>query len=102
MSRVDFVHIGRHPRVYVGVFVALLILTVLTVSVSSIELAIPLTIAVALVIAVTKGSLVASFFMHLISEQPVIYGILLLTSVFLLALIFLPLLGLVDSIAPIR
>ena len=85
-------------KLYIGVFVALMILTVLTVAVSYLGLVVPLAITVALIIAVTKGSLVASFFMHLISEKRSIYWALLLTVAFWVALMFLPLLGMVDSI----
>ena len=94
----DIEEIKKHVKLYIGVFVALMILTVLTVAVSSLQLIVPLAITVALIIAVTKGSLVASFFMHLISEKRPIYWALLLTVAFFGALMFLPLLGMVDSI----
>ena len=47
---------------------------------------------------VTKGSLVASYFMHLIGERNSIYAALALTAFFFLVLIFIPLLGLTDSL----
>jgi cytochrome c oxidase subunit IV len=50
-------------RVYYAVFGALLVLTVVTVSVSFVDLG-PLSTVVALVIAATKASLVILFFMH--------------------------------------
>ncbi len=90
--------IRKHVKLYIGVFVALLILTVLTVAVSYLRLFVPLAIAVALIIAVTKGSLVANFFMHLTAEKKLIYWTLLATVVFLLMLIFLPLLGVGDQV----
>ena len=46
-------------------------------------------IAVALFIAVIKGTLVASYFMHLISERKLIYGLLGFTVFFFLGLICL-------------
>ena len=52
----------------------------------------------ALVIAALKGSLVASFFMHLIAERQVIFGALILTAILLAALIALPLLATLDQI----
>ena len=73
--------IRKHVKLYIGVFVALMILTVLTVAVSYLQFVVPLAITVALIIAVTKGSLVASFFMHLISEKRPIYWVLLFTVV---------------------
>ena len=75
---------------YVWVGLSLLLLTVITVTVSRLNLGLALAIFVALLIATLKGSLVASFFMHLISEKKVIYG-LLLSTLFL----FIILLGLI-------
>ena len=64
--------IQKHVRKYVLVFVALLALTVVTVTVSYLNLGLAGTITVALIIATIKGSLVASYFMHLISERKMI------------------------------
>ncbi len=47
-------------------------------------------VAVALIVASIKGSLVACYFMHLISEKKLIYSVLLLTAIFFIALLFLP------------
>ena len=94
----DIEEIRKHVKVYIGVFVALMILTVLTVAVSYLQLVVPLAITVALIIAVTKGSLVASFFMHMISEKRPIYWVLLFTVACWVALLLLPLLGMVDSL----
>jgi len=52
------------PRLYVAVFAALLVLTVVTVAVSYVDLG-PLSVVVALAIACTKALLVLLFFMHL-------------------------------------
>ena len=82
-----------HIKLYYKIGAALLVLTVVTVAVSYIDFAVPLTIFIALVIAGTKGSLVASYFMHLIGERKGIYAALLLTAFFFLVLIFIPLLG---------
>ncbi len=65
----DSQHIAKHLKVYITVFVALLIGTVLTV-------------AIALIIATVKASLVAGFFMHLVSERKPIYAILVFTAFF--------------------
>lgn len=72
------------------VFVGLAFLTVVTVSVSYLHLATSAAILVALVIATIKGSLVASYFMHLISERKLIYIVLLFTVLFFAVLMFLP------------
>lgn len=83
--------IKKHVRTYVTVFIALLCLTLVTVALSRLHLNVPLAIGVALFIAAIKGSLVASYFMHLISEKKVIYATLILTAVFFAALMSLPL-----------
>ena len=83
--------IRKHVRVYISVFVALMALTIITVAISYLHLSVGPAIVVALVVATIKASLVASYFMHLISEKKVIYGALLLTLIFFVALMFLPL-----------
>ena len=90
--------IKKETRVYVLVFVALAALTVITVAVSTLDLSVGASVAVALFIAAIKGSLVAAFFMHLISERKLIYAVLILTLAFFLALIFLPLGGYVGRV----
>jgi caa(3)-type oxidase subunit IV len=47
-------------------------------------------IAVALVIALVKGSLVAAYFMHLISERRLVYAVLALTVFFFGVLLWGP------------
>lgn len=79
-------HLGR----YYVVFVALLCLTAITVGVSYLRLARPAAIAIALIIASIKAGLVASVFMHLISERKVIYAVLILTALFFLLVLLLP------------
>ena len=82
--------IDRHVRVYITVFVALMVLTIVTVAVSYLHLPLRIAIVVALLVATIKGSLVAGYFMHLISEKKVIYAVLVLTVVFFVALLALP------------
>lgn len=84
--------IDKHVRIYVTVFVSLMALTLITVSVSYLHLPVRMAIAVALFIAAVKGSLVASYFMHLISEKKLIFAVLALTVVFFVVLLFLPVL----------
>jgi len=83
--------IRKHVRVYLVVFAALAVLTVVTVLASYIEVSTPLGIAIALLIATVKASLVAFYFMHLVSEKKAIYGILILTVVFLIVMLLVPL-----------
>ena len=84
------VDIDRHVRVYITVFVALMALTIITVAVSRFHLPVPIAVTVALLVAIIKGSLVACYFMHLISEKKVIYAVLALTAFFFAALLALP------------
>jgi cytochrome c oxidase subunit IV len=86
----DAESIRRETKGYVMVFVALMVLTVLTVAVSYYHLHPAWAILAALVIAGFKGSLVASFFMHLRAERRAIYWVLLLTVLFFLTLLFTP------------
>ena len=58
---------------------------------SYLHLSIGPAIALALFIATIKGSLVACFFMHLISERKLIYSVLILTVVFFAVLMLVPL-----------
>jgi cytochrome c oxidase subunit 4 len=82
--------IDRHVRIYITVFVALMVLTIVTVAVSYLHLPVRIAVAVALLVATIKGSLVACYFMHLISEKKLIYAVLVLTVVFFAALLALP------------
>jgi cytochrome c oxidase subunit 4 len=82
--------IDRHVRVYITVFVALMALTLVTVTISYLHLPLPIAVTVALLVATVKGSLVACYFMHLISEKKLIYAVLGLTAVFFVALLALP------------
>jgi cytochrome c oxidase subunit 4 len=82
--------IDKHVRVYITVFVALMALTLITVAVSYLHLSTPMAIAVALFIATIKGSLVACYFMHLISEKKLIYAVLIITVIKFVALMVLP------------
>ena len=85
------IDIDRHVRVYITVFVTLMVLTIVTVAVSRYHLAVPIAVSVALLVATIKGSLVACYFMHLISEKKLIYAVLALTAFFFTALLALPL-----------
>ena len=83
--------IDRHVKTYILVFVTLLVLTLVTVAVSRLHLPVHMAVAVALVVASVKGGLVASYFMHLISERKLILWVLAFTVAFFLAVLLLPL-----------
>ena len=91
------VDIDRHVKVYITVFVALMVLTIVTVAISRLHLSVPVAVTVALLVAIIKGSLVACYFMHLISEKKLIYAVLALTVAFFIALLALPVLTFFDG-----
>ena len=81
--------VSKHIRGYMIVGGTLLIGTILTVLASYVDLGHHWNIVLALVIATVKASLVALFFMHLISERQMIYIVLAFTAFFLVGLMFL-------------
>ena len=90
--------IQKEVKKYILVFLGLMVLTVVTVYASNLQIGLALGVAVALLIAIIKGSLVASFFMHLVSEKKIILVLLIFTVFFFLGLLFLPLLVSLDRI----
>ena len=82
--------IKKETRTYLLVFVALAALTIITVAVSYLDLSFTAGLTLALAIATIKGSLVACFFMHLISERKLVYSVLVLTVAFFVVLMALP------------
>ncbi len=82
--------VKKHVQVYVRVFLALAALTVLTVGVSYLHMPIFWGILVALVIAAFKSSLVAAFFMHLVSEKKIILWLLWIAVPLALFLLIIP------------
>ena len=88
----DPAEIDKHVRVYITVFVALMVLTIITVAISYLDLSIPLAVTVALFVATVKGALVAGYFMHLLSEKKLIIAVLALTVAFFFVLLALPVL----------
>jgi cytochrome c oxidase subunit 4 len=95
-SDVDATHdaadIDRHVKVYITVFITLMVLTIVTVAISRVHLPIGTAVTLALLVATIKGSLVACYFMHLISEKKLIYAVLILTVAFFVPLLALPVL----------
>ena len=81
--------VQKHIKVYLTVFGALAVLTVVTVGVAYIHMPIVPALIVALIIASIKAGLVAGYFMHLIGEKKIIHSTLLLTLVFFAAMVAL-------------
>ena len=88
----DPAEIDKHVKVYITVFVALMVLTIVTVAISRLHLSVPIAVTVALFVAIVKGSLVAAYFMHLVAEKKLIYAVLALTVAFFVVLLALPVL----------
>jgi caa(3)-type oxidase subunit IV len=85
-------HFAQHVRRYLYVFYALLFGTLITVGASYIPFGNrEVNIGIALLIAISKASLVACYFMHLVSERKMIYSILGFTAFFFIGLMFLTL-----------
>ncbi|HEU4888145.1 MAG TPA: cytochrome C oxidase subunit IV family protein [Thermoanaerobaculia bacterium] len=74
--------IRKEIRRYLMVLGMLGILTLVTVGISTLKLPTWQAIALGLAVATVKGSLVAAFFMHLISERKLIYAVLVFTVFF--------------------
>ena len=84
--------IQHHISVYKKVFIALLILTILTVLASYFEFGgiVWIAVGVGLAIATFKAYLVAANFMHLNDEKPIIYQTLIGTLFAFIILFFMP------------
>jgi cytochrome c oxidase subunit 4 len=78
--------ISKHIRGYLIIGGTLIVGTVLTVLASYVDLGHSWNIVLALIIATVKASLVALYFMHLISEKQMIYTVLGFTAFFFIAL----------------
>lgn len=83
--------VSKHIRGYLIIGGTLIVGTVLTVLASQVDLGHTWNIVLALVIATIKASLVALYFMHLISEKQMIYLVLGFTAFFFAALLGLTL-----------
>jgi cytochrome c oxidase subunit IV len=83
--------VSKHIRGYLIIGGTLIVGTVITVLASQIDLGHTWNIVLALIIASVKASLVALYFMHLISEKQMIYTVLAFTVFFFIALMGLTL-----------
>ena len=93
------IDVDRHVRIYLIVFVSLAALTIITVGISYLHLPVLPAVALALLVATIKGSLVACYFMHLISERRLIYWVLGFTVFFFLFVLLVPMITNVDRVA---
>jgi cytochrome c oxidase subunit 4 len=87
----DHADIDRQVRTYILIFATLMVLTIVTVAISRLHLSIPVAVTIALIVALIKGGLVASYFMHLLSERKLIYWVLGFTVLCFFTVLLLPL-----------
>jgi len=92
----------KHVRTYMLVFGSLMVLTLVTVGLKYLHLPTVPAILVALAIALVKGSLVACYFMHLISERKLILILMLATVFFFFGVLLGPTLTELNEINPIH
>ena len=98
----DHVDLKKHVRTYLMVFGSLMVLTLVTVGVRYLDMPVPAAILVALAIAMVKGSLVACYFMHLISERKLILILMLATVFFFFGVLFGPVVTELNEINPAK
>jgi cytochrome c oxidase subunit IV len=94
----DPLHIKQSIRLYLIIGATLFAFTAITVAVNQVHLAVPAAITVALIIAIMKGSMVASVFMHLKDERKWIYAALVLTVLAFIVLMTVPSFTVMDTI----
>ncbi len=82
-------NLEKELKIYKGVYIGLLFLTVVTVAVSYLHVPVWAAVIIALIVATFKASLVANFFMHLAHEKPLILWTMAFTVFFMLCMIAL-------------
>jgi cytochrome c oxidase subunit IV len=82
--------VAAHVRTYLIVFASLMVLTVITVALYYLHLPPFFAVGLALLVASVKGSLVACYFMHLISEKKLILVTMFLTLLAFFAVLLGP------------
>jgi caa(3)-type oxidase subunit IV len=91
--------VSKHIRGYLMVGGTLLLFTGITVALSYVNFGTQkANVAVAMLVATFKATLVAAIFMHLSNEKRMIYRILIFTAFFVLGLFFLTYLAWYDPV----
>ena len=94
--------INKEIRGHWMIFEALLFFTFITVAISRFHFSTHIAVSLALAVALFKGSLVAGFFMHLLSERQLIYSILIFTIICFFGLLLLPFINDIDRLVGTR
>ena len=82
--------VKKQVRSYVAVFITLAVLTAVTVGASYLHLPHKGAVALALLIATVKASLVAAIFMHLNSEKRIVWLVLMFAAFFFIFVLLIP------------
>ncbi len=83
-------HIRAHVKVYLLIFAMLILGTIVTVAISYKDFGAPwINITIGLIIATIKATLVAGWFMHLVSERRMVHSILIVCGFMFAVLVFL-------------
>ena len=90
--------IQKEVKKHIAIYGLLLLLTAVNFFLSRMHLSAVQTLTGVLLIASIQGSLVACYFMHLISEKKLIHFFLILTIIGFITLLFFPLLGFLGRI----
>lgn len=85
-------NLKQYNKKYIKVFFALLVFTAITIAVSTLHVGVALGITIAMIVALTKGTLVAGYFMHLFDEHKILLSILALTAFMFMVLLLIPVL----------
>jgi cytochrome c oxidase subunit 4 len=94
------VDVDQHVKAALVVFGSLLVLTGFTVGAYFMHLPLRAAITLALAIATVKGTLVACWFMHLLSERRLIHWMLLLAAFLFLTLLLVPTFTMLGAVVP--
>jgi cytochrome c oxidase subunit 4 len=94
----DVEAVKKSVRTYMMIGAALLVFTGITVAANYLHLPVGPAIVLALIIATIKASMVAAVFMHLNHEKRWVYGSLILTVVFFIVLMSVPIFTTKDTI----
>ncbi len=90
MQEISSQNIKQEARKHLLIYGLLLFLTAVNFIVSKLSLLGEQTVFIVLSVAFVQGVLIAGYFMHLISEKKLIHFVLILTLIFFLGLLLLP------------
>ena len=90
MAELSTPDIKQEVKKHLVIYGFLLFLTAINFIVSKLSLLGEYTVVIVLTVALAQGVLIVCYFMHLISEKKLIHFVLILTVIFFLGLLLLP------------